>query len=239
MVERGERGPGTGPRFYGRRRGHRLRPQRQSLMDAVLPRVAIVLPPGAGTIDTRTLFDPLPTQVWLEIGFGGGEHLANQAAAHPDIGFIGCEPFINGVASLMRHVDEENLGNVRVWPEDARLLLPRLPDASIDRAFVLFPDPWPKRRHHSRRILGAAGLAELARLLTDGGELRIATDHPGYRDWILMQLGRTDAFTWTARGPADWRERPADWPPTRYEEKALGRGAACTYLRWCRRRRSA
>ena len=174
----------------------------------------------------------------MEIGFGGGEHLAAQAATHPEAGIIGCEPYLNGVASLLRHVEDESIGNVRIWPEDARVLVPRLPEASIDRLFVLFPDPWPKRRHHFRRLLSAEGLAELARVLADGGELRIATDHVGYLRWILMHLGATDSFVWTAAGAEDWKRRPADWPPTRYEEKAAARGAVCTYLRWLRRPRN-
>lgn len=239
MAERTPGSPQAEPRFYGRRRGHRLRPARQSLIDDLLPQVAVPLPPGTAPVDPHQLFAPVPSAVWLEIGFGGGEHLAAQARAHRDIGFIGCEPFVNGVASLLNHIADDGVGNIRVWADDARYLLPRLPKASIDRAFVLFPDPWPKRRHHGRRFLSAAGLASLARLLADDAELRIATDHPGYRDWILMQLGKVTEFAWTARTPQDWSVRPDDWPATRYEEKARARGARCTYLRWRRCPRDA
>ena len=150
---------------------------------------------------------------------------------------IGVEPFLNGVASLFRHVEAEQLENVRVLQGDARPLLPRLPEASVGRLFVLFPDPWPKTRHHRRRIVGPQTLDAMARAMADGAELRIATDHVDYGTWILRHVRAHPDFRWMARGPADWKTRPQDWPATRYETKAGEAGRACIYLRFERRRR--
>ena len=158
---------------------------------------------------------------WLEIGFGAGEHLAWQARAHPQIGFLGCEPFINGISTLLTEIDAGDIDNVRILPDDVRLILPHLPDASVGRCFILFPDPWPKRRHRDRRLVAPAMLDALARVLSDGAELRLASDHPDMVDWMLFQCRRHRDFEWTAKRPADWQQRPADWPPTRYETKAL------------------
>lgn len=221
--------------LYGRRKGRPLRAVQKRRIEEMLPALAVDITDGAG--DPRRLFDPVPTSVWLEIGFGGGEHLAEQAAAHPDIGFIGCEPFLNGVAKLLRTIEREALGNVRIFAEDARQLLAALPDASIGRCFILFPDPWPKRRHNRRRIVSPETLRELARTLEDGAALRLASDHRAYIRWMLFHTLSNDAFEWRARGPADWRERPDDWPATRYEEKAAQRGIRSTYLTFARRPR--
>ena len=212
---------------FGRRRGRRLRTGQQALLTDLLPQVAIKAP------ETAALFTP-PREVWLEIGFGGGEHLAAQAASHLGIGFIGCEPFVNGVVSLLAQVKAQALGNVRIWQGDARALLAGLPDGSIARAFILFPDPWPKARHHKRRLITASFLDELARILRSGAELRLATDDGDYLAWMLERLTAHRAFAWTARGPGDWRDRPADWPATRYEAKALAAGRRPAYLRFVR-----
>ncbi|MGD9538981.1 MAG: tRNA (guanosine(46)-N7)-methyltransferase TrmB [Alphaproteobacteria bacterium] len=223
---------------YGRRKTHKLRAGRKAQLEAWLPRNQVALPDDpSARLDPRGLFPAGIAAVWLEIGFGGGEHLAAQAAAHPGIGFIGCEPFVNGVASLARHAEEAGLGNLRVFVDDARLLLPRLEAASIGRAFVLYPDPWPKLRHHKRRIVNPETVGQLAALLEDGAELRLATDHPGYARWMLYHLTRHPAFAWLARGPSDWRERPADWPATRYEEKAIRAGRRPYYFRFERLQR--
>lgn len=157
----------------------------------------------------------------MEIGFGGGEHLAHQAKSHPEIGFIGSEPYLNGVASLLDHAERDGLRNIRIQPDDVRPLMARLPDASIDRLFILFPDPWPKNRHHRRRIVGPETIPEFARILRDDAILRLASDHPGYVEWMLRHLGQDDSFEWLARRPSDWRERPTDQIRTRYEAKAL------------------
>jgi tRNA (guanine-N7-)-methyltransferase len=188
-------------------------------------------------LDLSRLFASPRRDHWLEIGFGGGEHLAWQAARHPDVGFIGCEPFVNGLASLFARGRDDGLGNIRVVDDDARVLLAALPEASIGRAFVLFPDPWPKARHHKRRIIQTATLERFAFALKDGAELRLSSDDPGYVRWMLQHcLGHPD-FEWLAETARDWRERPADWPETRYEMKAVGAGRACCFLRFWRRPR--
>lgn len=222
------------PRSFGRRRGRPLRPTRARAVGTLLPQIQIA-PPATGRIHLASLF-PAPT-VWLEIGFGAGEHLAAQAKAHPDIGFIGCEPYINGVASLLASIERDALVNVRVFMDDARLLIPAIPDASIGRVFVLFSDPWPKTRHWKRRLIQPAVLDDLARVMADGAELRFASDHKGYVSWTLEHVLAHPAFSWVAAGPKDWRERPADAFATRYETKALRQAVSCVYLRFTRRAR--
>ena len=226
---------GAGPSriIHGRRRGKKLRPGRQALIDRLLPALRIELL-ASGPLDPATLFSAAPRAVWLEIGFGGGEHLAWQAAANPGAGLIGCEPFVNGLASLLAQVSAQGLANVRVFDDDARKLLDVLAEASIARLFVLFPDPWPKARHHKRRIIGRETLAAFARVLADGAELRLATDDMGYCRWMIEHLARHDAFEWLARRPTDWRERTDDWPETRYEAKARKQGARPVFLRYRR-----
>ena len=221
-------------RFYGRRKGRPLGKGQQRLIDTLLPRLAIALP-DEGRLDPNSLFSRNPAQLWLEIGFGGGEHLAEQARANRDVGLIGCEVFLNGIATLLAQVSAGALDNVRLYPEDARDLLDALPEASLDRVFLLFPDPWPKRRHADRRFIQPANLDLLARLMKPGAEFRVASDDPTYIGWALAHLMRHHAFTWTARGPADWRVRPADWPQTRYESKALREGRHPVFLRFIRR----
>lgn len=160
--------------------------------------------------------------------------MAAQASAHPDIGFIGCEPFINGVAKLLAAVERDALNNIRLYTDDARAVLRALAPESVDRAFILFPDPWPKTRHHKRRIVNPDVLDELARLMPPGAELRIGTDDPGYLDWILYHVARHPGFRWTATGPNDWRQRPEDWPETRYEQKAIAAGRVPAFLSYRR-----
>jgi tRNA (guanine-N7-)-methyltransferase len=224
--------------IYGRRKGHRLRPGRQRLLDELLPKLRVQLPEG-GRLDPVSLFAPRPQRIWLEIGFGGGEHLAAQAAAHPEVGLIGCEPFIGGIARLLSLISAEGLANIRLFTDDARLLLQALPDACLARVFVLFPDPWPKTRHHKRRIVNTQTAAEFARLLEPGGEVRLATDDMSYARAMLLALRARPELHWQARRAADWRERSADWPGTRYESKALAAGRACVYLRFARAVRGA
>jgi tRNA (guanine-N7-)-methyltransferase len=215
---------------YGRRRGRRLRTSQRTLLESLLPTLAIEA--GESALDPRSLFAADTKEIWLEIGFGGGEHLAAQAAAHPEVGFIGCEPFVNGVVSLLGHLKSRDLRNVRIWSHDARDLIARLPSGSIARAFILFPDPWPKARHHKRRLIAAPFLDALARVLAHGAELRVATDDADYLEWILERLPSHPAFRPQDR--ADWHARPADWPPTRYEQKAIAAGRKPTYLRLVR-----
>lgn len=217
------------PRFYGRRRGRRLRPGRRELGESLLPALRVPLD-GSDPLDPAALFPFAPREIRLEIGFGAGEHLAHQAGAEPDVGFIGCEVFVNGVAALLARVKTDNLANVRVLDDDARRLFGRLPAASLDRVVAYFPDPWPKTRHHRRRLIQPASLDEFARILKPGGELRFATDHMEYARWTLARLLAHPAFAWTARGPGDWRERPTDSPETRYAARARRLGGRCVYL---------
>ncbi|HSO43085.1 MAG: tRNA (guanosine(46)-N7)-methyltransferase TrmB [Rhodospirillales bacterium] len=223
-------------RFYGRRKGRRLRQGRQRLVEELLPRLAVPLPEPGVLLDPRRLFAAPVNDVWMEIGFGAGEHLLAQARQHPDVGFIGCEPYLNGIAALLPAIAEEGLDTVRIVPDDARLWLPALAPASLGRVFVLFPDPWPKARHHERRLVSPVTIRELARVLRPGAELRLASDHAGYIRWMLEHLTReTSPFGWLAARPSDWRARPADGFVTRYEEKALERGVPCVHLRFVRK----
>ncbi len=171
---------------------------------------------------------------WLEIGFGAGEHLAAQAAAHPEILLIGCEPYVDGVARLLAQAETLGLANLRIVVDDARLLLQALPDRCLERIFVLFPDPWPKTRHHKRRIVNPSTAVQFARLLRPGGELRLATDDMSYARAMLLALLPIRQLAWRAERPSDWRARPPDWPPTRYEAKAREAGRPCVYLRFGR-----
>ena len=219
-------------KFFGRRKGRPLKPSQSRIAEERLP--ALSLTPEAAAAPAALFGRPV-REVWLEVGFGAGEHLVWQAGAHPDVGFIGCEPFLNGVVKMIRDADAAGLDNIRVLADDARPLIDALPDASIGRFFLLFPDPWPKRRHWNRRFLGPATLPRLARVLKDGAELRLASDHPGYQDWMLRHLHRHPDFDWLDEGPSDWRHRGPDWPPTRYEEKALA--GIPVYLTFRRRSR--
>jgi len=222
-----------GERSFGRRKGHRLSPRQRQLVDGLLPRLQpdLSAPPPQ---PLAGLFQAPVTDVWLEIGFGAGEHLLWQAKAHPRIGLIGCEPYMNGVAKVLSGVACDGLQNLVIHPDDARGLLAWLPEASITRAFILFPDPWPKRRHRKRRLLRAENIAPLARVMRSGAELRFATDIGDYARTALLGFIREGSFKWMAERPVDWRERPPDWPQTRYEAKAVEEGRRCSYFRFRR-----
>jgi len=200
--------------LYGRRRGKKLRAGQEALLDTLLPKLSIKLP----------LSEPLlrgDGEIWLEVGFGAGEHLVWQAEQRPDVTLLGCEPFINGVAKCLAHIERTGVTNVRLFNDDARLLMAALPERSLSRVFILFPDPWPKTRHHKRRFVQRATLDALAPLMKTGAELRLATDDPSYLPWMVEHACTHPAFEWLAERPSDWRGRPADWPPTRYEQKML------------------
>jgi len=214
------------PRLYGRQQDKPLKPRQARLMESLAPRVAA---PMEGPIDLKALF-PNAEEYALEVGFGGGEHLAWQAAHNPRTGFIGAEPFNNGVAKLLVHIDDGGLENVRVHHGDARPLIEALPDGSLTRIFVLHPDPWPKKRHFKRRMISPWFFSEAARLLKPGGELRVASDIRDYIRWTLMHAQNAAAFEWTAARAADWKVRPADWPQTRYEAKSIREGREPAYL---------
>jgi tRNA (guanine-N7-)-methyltransferase len=246
-------------KLFGRRKGWKLSPHQRSLMETLLPSLTIA--PQRGR-DPRAYFrtpppNPLPQgegeirDVWLEVGFGGGEHLLWQAEHNPGIGMIGCEPFVAGMAKLLGRLSplggeaaserssragegdavappllpdalpRRGRGNLLIYPGDAAAVIAALPDASLGRVFVLFPDPWPKKRHHKRRFLQTEMLDQLARVLRKGAELRFASDDAGYIGWALERFMAHPSFVWTAQSPHDWRTRTDDWPPTRYEQKAL------------------
>ena len=205
------------PRTYGRIKARALKPRRAILVDELLPRLGV----PAGPFDPKALM-PDAAEVWLEIGFGGGEHLAAQAERRPDVLMIGVEPFLNGVASALRHVDERGLNTVRIVQGDARDVVSRLPAASLDRVFILFPDPWPKTRHHKRRLMQPDFIAALARAARPGARLGFATDWRAYAAGTLERMTAQRGWDWTAEGPVAWRSPPADHVTTRYEQKALG-----------------
>ena len=203
------------PHFYGRRKGRRLRTTMRDLLEQRLPELRF-----SPEHPAQPQFEGAPEDIFLEIGFGGGENLVAIAACRPDAAFIGAEPFINGVASLVRHIEERHLTNIRIWDDDVRLILGELESGSLAGAYVLFPDPWPKRRHAARRILAPDVLDELARLIRAGGRLILASDHSVAKSWLLKSACLHPAFNWTARRPKDWRERPQQLVPTRYMKKA-------------------
>ncbi|MDX9997982.1 MAG: tRNA (guanosine(46)-N7)-methyltransferase TrmB [Phenylobacterium sp.] len=216
-------------RSYGRLKSRPIKPRQAALMDTLLPQIRAPAEP----FDPRAL-EPDAAEVWIEIGFGGGEHMAAQAARRPDVLVIGAEPFLNGVASAVRHLDEQGLSNVRIHDGDARALLERLPEGSVDRVFILFPDPWPKARHHKRRLIQPDAIEALARVLKPGGRLRFASDWADYVDWTLERFLASPHFAWPAERPDDWRRAPADHVTTRYEEKRLG-DCAPVFLDFVRR----
>src|SRR6266550_1832782 len=206
-------------KHYGRRKGPKLRARQAGLLETLLPTLALKPEPGR---DPRDYFAAASggggtvADVWLEVGFGAGEHLAWQAQAHPDVGLIGAEPYVAGMAKLLSRIADTNLRNIRLYTEDVRDVIAAAPDASFGRLFILFPDPWPKTRHHKRRFIQMEMLDELARVMKPGAELRFATDDAGYLAWALERLSAHPAFRWLADSAADWRGRPPDWPQTHY-----------------------
>jgi tRNA (guanine-N7-)-methyltransferase len=219
--------------FFGRRRGKALRAGRAATMAGALPRLAV--DPAALPSDLTTLFDAPVRETRLEIGFGGGEHLLHRAQSEPHVGFIGVEPFVDGLAKGVAAIERLGLRNVRVFGDDAVILLDALPDASLAGVDLLYPDPWPKTRHWKRRFVSDRNLQRLARVLRPGAPFRFASDIESYVAWTLAHVRRSGAFDWTAERPADWREPWADWPGTRYEAKALREGRRGAYLAFRRR----
>lgn len=226
------------PHFYGRRQGRRLRKAKTALMDSFLPRVKL------DSQHPLNFSDDIK-EICLEIGFGDGDHLAGHSAAHPQTGYIGAEVFKNGIANLLslmtgiKQNDEiedniellpERADNVRIWDDDIRLLFPLLPDGCLDKVFLLFPDPWPKKRHASRRFINPDNLKTLARIIKSGGILRVATDHMIYKAWTLRQMHECPYFKWVATCGSDWKHEPADWVQTKYQRKALREGRRPVFL---------
>ena len=223
--------------WHGRRLGKKLRAGQKELLEKHLPDIRLTAQNPEPHFETT--MKAAPEKVWLEIGFGGGEHLAAQAKAQPNIGFIGCEPIVNGVVKLLGAIRDDGLNNIRICDDDARPLLDAMDDSSIDRAFILYSDPWPKKRHHKRRFIVKENLDRLARILKDGAQLRFASDHKDFVSWALRHLVEHPAFSWEAQSAGDWRSPPADWVPTRYEQKALARDERPVYLLFTRLPRDA
>lgn len=207
-------------RTYGRRGGRPLSTRQQNLVETLLPKIRVPVS-GAGETDPEALFKSAK-EVWLEIGFGGGEHVSGQAARHPDVGILASEVFIEGVAKLLGQIEDNGLTNVRVWEEDAREMMTGLKSNSIDRTFILFPDPWHKVKHHKRRLIQPDFLDDLARLMKMGGRVRFATDVRSYADEALEKFLAHPTFEWTATCADDWRNAPEDHIQTRYQTKNLG-----------------
>ena len=223
--------PTTLNRLYGRSSGHKLRAGQQELVDSLLPQISV---PAEGELTAELLFgDDRPLH--FEIGFGSGEHLAYRADLLPDHGFVGAEPFLNGVATALVHIRDKHLANVRLWNNAALQVLRRFPDASLSFVYLLHPDPWPKARHSKRRMVNDGPLALIANKLKPGGEFRIATDHPVYLEWSLMVMERwTATFEWLAEKPCDFLEPPGGWIETRYGAKSRREGRRPYYLRYRR-----
>ncbi len=219
--------------FFGRRKGKRLRSAQAGLVEDLLPRLRLdpkALPPDLGTLFPRAV-----DEVWLEIGFGGGEHLVARARENPRVGIVGCEPFVNGMAKLLAAIEAGGLDNVRLHDGDAGEVIDALPQAGVSRVYLLYPDPWPKRRHNKRRFVSDAMLVRLARIMKPGATFHFASDIDHYVGWTLRRLARSPDFAWTAERPDDWREPFPGWPGTRYEAKALREGRVPSYLTAVRR----
>ena len=229
------RGEAPGPGFFGRRKGKQLRQHQTELIQTLLPTVTVDL--AKARLDPCRLFDRPVKEVRVEIGFGGGEHLVAAALRNPEIGFIGCEAFVNGVAKLLHAIEEQNISNIRIHPEDALELLRELPDASISRVYLLYPDPWPKPRQRKRRIVSDTFGESLSRILKDGAHFRFATDIDDYSAWTLSRLLRNPDFAWLAETATDWTSPWANWPGTRYEAKARREGRPPAYMTFERKPR--
>ena len=219
--------------FFGRRKGHRLRSHQADLIEHLLPRLALdITAPSPSSL--ADLFDPPAVEARLEIGFGGGEHLVAEARAFPDTGFIGCEPYVNGMAKILTQIEAHSIGNVRLFAGDAAELVAWAPAQSLDRIDLIHPDPWPKRRHWKRRFVQDATVAAMARVLKPGGEFRFVCDIADYVAWTLAHLSRSPEFFWTAERAADWQLPWPDYTMTRYGMKAEREGRAAAYLRFRR-----
>ncbi|MFT6658114.1 tRNA (guanine(46)-N(7))-methyltransferase TrmB [Maritalea sp.] len=208
--------------FFGRRSAHKLHPTQQKLADELLPKVKLDL--GEGPLALNAIFEHQAPKNFIEIGYGGGEHLARQARENRDANFIGCEPFIGGIGKMLAAINDDQLTNVKLFTDDALHLLKALPEASFDGAYLLYPDPWPKKRHHKRRFVNAVTLSALARILKPGAEFRVATDIEDYATWALGHILRHDQFDWPQVDATSWHEPWDGWQSTRYEQKARKEG---------------
>lgn len=218
--------------FYGRRKGKKLRSFQSGLMEELLPHVRLDL---SAPFDQQAMFGAGQRDLWMEIGFGGGEHLVAEAASHRDVDFIGCEPFVNGLAKALALIAADDIGNVRLHNGEAQTVVAALPAESLAGVYLLYPDPWPKRRHRKRRFVSDETLAALARAMRKGAELRFATDIDDYAGWTLARILRSPHFEWKAQSAQDWLNPWDGWASTRYEEKALREGRTPAYLTFVRR----
>lgn len=217
-------------RWFGRRIGPGMGASDKEAIDNILPLYELA-PTDIDADGYLPLKDIFPQKkIWLEVGFGGGEHLFEQAKANPDIGFIGCEPFLNGVASLLKKIKEENLSNIRIWAGDARQLMDVMENDIIDAVFILFADPWPKRRHNRRRFINQENLDQLMRILKQGSLLRFASDHEDYIPWAVGQIVAHPHFEWLAQKPQDWLKEPQNHFETRYQQKAILQDITCRFI---------
>ncbi len=221
-------------KLYGRHKGHKLSQRQTQLVDELLPRLRVDLAEDAPS-EVDQLFPVPVSRIVMEIGFGGGEHLAWQADQNPDTGFIGCEPFVNGVAKVLMQIEDEKLDNIRLHDDDARFVLDWLPENSLDKIYILFPDPWPKKRHHKRRFVSAETLDQLSRPLKSDGIVHVASDIGDYVRATLVAFTCHDDFEWVDERASDWRLRPENRPVTRYEQKALDAGRVPAYLTFLRK----
>jgi tRNA (guanine-N7-)-methyltransferase len=219
--------------FFGRRKGHKLRAHQADLIEHLLPHLALDIR-AAPPSDLASLFDPQLAEIRLEIGFGGGEHLVVEARAHPHTGFVGCEPYVNGMAKILAQIEAHNIGNIRLFAGDAADLLAWLPPRSLSRIDLIHPDPWPKRRHWKRRFVQDATIVAMARALAADGEFRFVSDIDDYCAWTLAHLLRSKDFVWTAEQASDWRLPWSGYTMTRYGQKAAREGRVAAYLRFRR-----
>ena len=219
-------------RLYGRKLGRPLNPARQKALDDMYPKLKIDASAVTENqdLDPASLFDKKYEQTWFEVGFGNGERLAQMMERHPENAYIGCEPFINGVSNLLKLVQENGRENLRVFMDDAILVIDSLTDQCLDGIYVLNPDPWPKKRHHKRRIISQENLTRFSRVLKNGGSLIMATDVDDLAEWMVTQASRHPDFEWTAKTPSDWQTAPEGWIHTRYEQKGEEAGRKQSYL---------
>ena len=221
------------PGLHGRRRGRKLSAHRASLLATLFPRLSLDL--AQASADPAGLFPNRPSALWLDIGFGGGEHLAAEASRHPDVGYIGCDIFLNGIAKALALIEAHQLCNVRIYNGDARVIIGALPAESLNGTCLLYPDPWPKRRHRARRFLSSKMLAQLARVMRPGAELRFATDIDDNAAWTLARVLRLPGFIWAPLDASDWQKPWEGWTGTRYEAKARRAGRRPVYLTFRRK----
>jgi tRNA (guanine-N7-)-methyltransferase len=217
-------------RFAGRRKGRPLHEGRAHALQAVSDFMIPMEIMDKTAIDPKSFFDNPPQKLWIEIGFGNGEHLIGQALQNPDVSFIGCEPFINGVSAAAKDIVQQDLKNIRLWPDEALAFLEKFPDQCADRIFLLFSDPWPKTKQYKRRVIQPETVNLFARLVKKGGEVRLATDHVDLAEWMLLHMVPHESFIWKNFMTGEWTTAPGDWVETRYQQKAAQQGRHAHFM---------